>query len=487
MNSFIRGIGGGIGRVIGRIIGLLVVGVIGYFVLNSLDFNLWDFISTRILMNAKAQTQTRDMGNMIYSSSFSPCGLSYNKYCAQTNSQQTLTRNLNTTYNGVLFDITFTWQETGSYQTTITITAMSTDFRNTGFNCNVWGSTQQDSYGTLMSSASCSFISKSKIQVVIPQNAYSYHTIHIWGSPLTGVSTYGIKSIVESWDDGTQDTSAITDNATQNTVDIINNANQNTEDILSGIEGLITNQNCPIGPQPLPYDSWVDRKGAYLDSQGSVKTDNIGVNPNNLGISPYFIVKPSTEYKISLNNGSNSNYYYCWYRGNKTVISCSPLNSTNITTTSPSNSVYLRVTLFSWSSATLSGPICNDWEKELQEKANDIMSDDNIDDGLGFDFFNDFNDDNFGLASIITLPLTTIQSLSSSQCVALELPIPFTNGSSISLPCMAEIYQSKASGIYNLWQVVCYGLIGYWIGTDIFHMVKGFKDPDTDKVEVVDL
>lgn len=486
MSSFIRGLGGGIGRVFGRIIGLIVVGVIGYFILNSLNFDLWDFISTRILMNAKAQTQTRDMGNMIYSGSFSPCGLSYNKYCVQTSNNQTATKSLNTTYSGVLNDITFTWQETGSYQTTIVINAMSTDFRNNDFNCNVWGSTQQDSFGTLMSSASCSFISKSKIQVVIPQNSYSYHTIHIWGNPLTGISTYGIKSIVESWDDGTQDTSAITDNATQNTTDIINNANENTTNIISNMRSNAMSQLNSGRKQAITlcknvYDTAMSYGKTLTNGGAIIDTTNESYYTEDYA-SINVLSHPNNRVYISGPQNSKAGYYFAFYDSSYTFISGQRTALRNLVI--PDNAVYFR---FSSPEPTTyiftekNGCITAD------DKIFDVVTSDLIDSGTGADFFNDFDNEDFGLSSIITLPLTTIQSLSSSQCVALELPIPFTNGSTITLPCMAEIYQSKASGIYNLWQIVCYGLIGYWIGTDIFHMVKGFKDPDTDKVEVVDL
>ena len=52
---------------------------------------------------------------------------------------------------------------------------------------------------------------------------------------------------------------------------------------------------------------------------------------------------------------------------------------------------------------------------------------------------------------------------------------------------MTEIYESKFSSIYNLWKIVSFGIVSYLIAIDIFHIVKGFKDPESDKVEVLDL
>lgn len=497
MNSFIRGLGGGIGRVFGRVIAIIIVGVIGYFILNSLDFDLWSFISSRILMDAKAQTQNRDMGNMIYSGLFSPCGLSYNKYCVQTSSNQTLTRNLNTTYNGVLLDISFSWQETSSYQTTITINGMSSDFRNNNFTCNVWGSTQQDTYGTVMSSASCSFISKSKLQVVIPQNSYSYHTIHIWGSPLTGVSNYGIKSIVETWDDGQQDLSSITDNASENTQDIIENANNNTQDIINTVshlfqdcyENILNKSNYTIDNNQRRYNvDFVEGEvytiisnenfgykisnatWGYADSQSSlvsnVYTFTYQKNPNNTGVRGLYVYFSGT----SVVGEDLTNKEIMVLKGSVPRVSSYVDFQQNVCSN--------KLEEETW------------WMQEIKNSAdetNQTIKDSNIDNGLGSSFFSDFQDNDFGLSNIITLPITTIQSLTSQTCVPLQIPVPFTQNGRITLPCMQQVYESNVPQLYVLWQVVCYGLIGYWIGTDIFRLVKGFKNPDEDKVEVMDL
>lgn len=116
---------------------------------------------------------------------------------------------------------------------------------------------------------------------------------------------------------------------------------------------------------------------------------------------------------------------------------------------------------------------------------NDSIIDSSIDDDLGQDFFDNFTDNDFGLSQIITIPLSTIQQLTSTSCVTINVPIPFTN-KTVGLPCLTAIYQ-KFPTLFNLWQVVSFGLIAYFIAIDIFHIVKGFKDPESDKVEVLDL
>ena len=101
-------------------------------------------------------------------------------------------------------------------------------------------------------------------------------------------------------------------------------------------------------------------------------------------------------------------------------------------------------------------------------------------------FFNDFTSQDFGLSQIITIPLNSIQSLTSKTCTSLQVPIPFTN-SNVSLPCMTDIYEDNFPSIYALWKTVSFGIVAYLIAIDIFHIVKGFKDPESDKVEVLDL
>lgn len=101
-------------------------------------------------------------------------------------------------------------------------------------------------------------------------------------------------------------------------------------------------------------------------------------------------------------------------------------------------------------------------------------------------FFSNFSTDDFGLSSIITIPLSSINSLASSTCSPLSVPIPNT-GKNITLPCMTQVYQEHVPEIFTLWRIVSFGIIAYFICIDIFHIVKGFKEPDSDKVEVLDL
>ena len=100
--------------------------------------------------------------------------------------------------------------------------------------------------------------------------------------------------------------------------------------------------------------------------------------------------------------------------------------------------------------------------------------------------FEDFSSNTFGLTSIITAPLSLIQSLSSSSCAPLNLPLPFVDGT-LTLPCMYSFYSSTFGILFTLYQTITFGVVAYWVLVRIFNMVKDFKNPDHDEIEVVDL
>ena len=103
------------------------------------------------------------------------------------------------------------------------------------------------------------------------------------------------------------------------------------------------------------------------------------------------------------------------------------------------------------------------------------------------EFFNGFTTDTFGLTSIITAPLTLIGSITSSSCSPLGLKVPFLDNKTLNLPCMSSIYQQHFGSFLTIYQTITFGLIAYWVCVRIFALVKDFKNPDEDKVEVLDL
>lgn len=101
-------------------------------------------------------------------------------------------------------------------------------------------------------------------------------------------------------------------------------------------------------------------------------------------------------------------------------------------------------------------------------------------------FFNDFEDKDYGLSDVITMPLTFIKGVTNTTCSPLSVPLPFVD-TNAELPCMNTIYSQYFGGFLSIYQIITTGLISYWVCINIYAMVKGFKDPDSDKVEVMDL
>lgn len=126
---------------------------------------------------------------------------------------------------------------------------------------------------------------------------------------------------------------------------------------------------------------------------------------------------------------------------------------------------------------------------EEQKKTNDTLTDDDVSDSTNKanEFFSGFTTDTFGLTSIITAPLELIASITSSTCSPLGLQVPFVENKTINLPCMSSIYQQYFGSFLTIYQTITFGIIAYWVCVRIFALVKDFKNPDTDKIEVLDL
>lgn len=125
---------------------------------------------------------------------------------------------------------------------------------------------------------------------------------------------------------------------------------------------------------------------------------------------------------------------------------------------------------------------------EEQKKTNETLKDDNIDkaqDSAG-GFFNDFTTDTHGLTAVITAPLSLIESITSSACSPLVIPLPYVD-KDLTLPCMGTIYSNFFGSFLSIYQVITFGIVAYWVLVRIFNLVKDFKNPDHDEIEVLDL
>lgn len=101
-------------------------------------------------------------------------------------------------------------------------------------------------------------------------------------------------------------------------------------------------------------------------------------------------------------------------------------------------------------------------------------------------FFNDFTTDTHGLTAIITAPLSLISNITSASCSPLVIPLPYVD-KDLTLPCMGEIYFNYFGSFLSIYQMITFGIVAYWVLVRIFNLVKDFKNPDHDEIEVLDL
>lgn len=101
-------------------------------------------------------------------------------------------------------------------------------------------------------------------------------------------------------------------------------------------------------------------------------------------------------------------------------------------------------------------------------------------------FFSGFEDNDYGLSDIIKMPLTFIKGLASSNCSNLHLPLPLVD-KTVELPCMTSIYSQYFGPFLTLYQTITTGIIAYWSCVNILKLVQGFKNPEKDEIEVMDL
>ena len=317
---------------------------------------------------------------------------------------------------------------------------------------------------------------------------------------ITGISTFGIKSVTL---DSTNQSQDIIDSNTQNSNNIINNQNSNTQDIIdssaSNTEVIVENQekikNELIEAQYTCKVRSITLSNYISIENGRLNTANVITTNGNYNVTDYIKILPKMPYSITLNYNSGQPGF-CVYDKDLNPINCESYNNrTTIDFTSASTAQYIRLSVHRQSDiniTTLGGNIClkdTDENTNAINDLNDSINDDDIGGATqdGADFILDFDTNTFGLTSIVTAPLNLIQSLTSSSCSELELPLPFLNNKKLKLPCMTTIYQNTFGSLFTMYQTITFGIIAYWVCVRIFNQVKDFKNPEHDEIEVVDL
>lgn len=104
----------------------------------------------------------------------------------------------------------------------------------------------------------------------------------------------------------------------------------------------------------------------------------------------------------------------------------------------------------------------------------------------GNSFFNDFDEGSEGdLTDLVSLPLNFINHL-NDKCQPFTLPMG--NIGNVSIPCLSSLWSSSSfANIINIAKIILNGLICYKVGLNLLIFFKDLKDPDKDKLEVMDL
>lgn len=319
----------------------------------------------------------------------------------------------------------------------------------TDVNCSGWMRETNDYYANLCKVTLISDISSSgHLYVRIVFNESYVNSVRSYVGDFE--ETKGIGSVI-------QDSS----------IDIMNNQNENTQAIID------SNMVC----------SYIDRDMIEIENKVLTTTGNIA-DSNAAGITSY--VKLSNKDKLTITKvGTWGALSTCFYNVNKELISC--IANTSLTLnqelTIPNNTTYARFSIQKQTNQP-QFKLCKSGNQALQDTLDDDDTSGATKDAS--DFFSSFTTNTHGLTGIITAPLNAIQSLTSSVCEVLVLPLPFVN-ENLTLPCMRSIYIENFGAFMTLYDTITLGIISYWIMVRIFALVKDFKNPDHDEIEVMDL
>lgn len=311
------------------------------------------------------------------------------------------------------------------------------------------------------------------------------------GTYITGETFFGISSVQIESKNANQD---VIDNATNNTNNIINNNNSNTESII----------NSNKETQQIIKDQFNTCRDSYNMINYTIKLDGT------LGTTSIAIANLELEpgtYTISLTPSLPNNYGYI-YIGTNGSIATNIRDKRTFTIDSAQtvpfrfvrkegtyNNETFNIMLQKGSIATAYEPygekICSNKLDQTNTQLGSLNDSLNNSDSSGAtsdasEFFSGFTTDTFGLTSIITAPLNLIGSITSSSCTPLGLPLPYVN-KTLELPCMSSIYSQYFGSFFTLYQTITFGIIAYWVCVRIFNLVKDFKNPDHDEIEVLDL
>ena len=445
--------------------------------------------------------------------------------------------NVNTRYQGTLQRIRFNIPKPSSIEGDcywsnmtykITMNMATNDWRNRFGTVRV---VPYSSYSGNWSNGKVTFVSMKKIYFTfkIPSsytscNDFVYIDLpsNATFTPFTGDTNWNLQSIILSDEVSSgggssggstptptpDNTDKIIDNQKQNTQDIINNNNNNTSDIIEN------NNNNTQEIKDTIQDNLNNCRNSYnIINPDNLTTGGISTETGELGYGFFIITSDyipidndNTHYSFRYNTYASPQIVVFKYGSTHNFLGFDVIDNSSGSLSIASNVKFLRLRFSgdfdnSFNFQAEPGPTVHPYEQfgskvcsskidDVSNSVNDVnnsINNSNIENGVGNSFFDNFSNNMHGLSSIITIPLSSIQSLADSQCTPLHFPIPFTNNKYLDVPCMTEIYQQHIPTLLTLIQTCWYGILAYKVLVNIFGIVKGFKDPDSDKIEVMDL
>ena len=290
----------------------------------------------------------------------------------------------------------------------------------------------------------------------------------------------------------------------QNTEDNINSniddmeqaivdSNKETQDVIKDQFNSCRPSYNLINPDNILINKFVSgNNGLLLDSTVTNTTDYIEV------ISGIYTF--SYNYSNLLNSNQRT---YVYYDINKNFIigyNYDPNKKQNILNI-PNNAYYVRISYDKnvFDLQLIKGnytqyepygeEICSNKLDETNDKLNDLnssLNDSNVDGSLNSagSFFDSFTTtDHGGLSGIITAPLIAINQMLNTSCSAMTTTF---KGKELSLPCGYEFW-NRLGAIQDFINIVLGGMLCYRIIIKLYKLIERIKNPEDDRLEVMDL
>lgn len=319
------------------------------------------------------------------------------------------------------------------------------------------------------------------------------------------------EELEENQNKNTQD---MIDNQNKNNQELMDNQNKNNEELKDKLDEEF--KTCRPSKNLLDTSKFQEKMAngmkATLNEDGSIRFNGTTTAQTNFWISNYNqqLTKGKYTFSTSVNLTSKGKYTFNGTTNGENITIAN--GKTNITFTINENLVITNILIQIDAGVTFNNEdfylmleegtnaspyepygeeICTNKMDETNNKLDDLndnltSTDTSSAENQASGFFSDFDSGDYGLSDVITMPLQLIKNITSTTCSPLSIPIPFVD-TNVILPCMNTIYSEFFGNILTIYQTITTGIIAYWVCINIFAMVKGFKDPDSDNIEVMEL